>query len=412
MTTINNDQFVIEKLSQIENIPPRNTKKAASARIRYLTELKELAAIKPSAVPVSISPRQRLNEWINKIQNLFLRKDRSPMFTTLATMVTVLVLAFGGAGATVYAAQDSLPNDLLYPLKLTSEQFRMDIATKTQAQFDLSLEFANRRMGEITTLTTNGEIIPPEVMTQLENKFKNAFQLAAGMSEEDLTPALIKLQATIREQQHIMAGLSSGVNDAVLARIREMLQTQEQICETGLADPLMFRIRIRQQQGENLTPPEEQPTNSGSGSPQGNQGQGTSNPSNNNSGANTGSQAGSGNSGTGTGTCTDCVPVQNDTGSGAGPDAGFGEGAENSTPPEDGTGAGIGPNENPGTGGESNSDPTNNNNNQEENNTDNENSNNGNSDDGNSGNEDSNTSSPSSPEPGGSENSGGGKGKP
>lgn len=408
MTTIENEPFVIDKLSQLKNIPPRNMEKAASTKARYLSEMKDLASIISVAGPVSISPRERLNEWIKNIRNLSLRKEHSPMLTTLATMITVLVLAFGGAGATVFAAQDSLPNDLLYPVKTASEEFRMAISTETQTQFQLSLEFANRRMGEIAALASDGQVIPQEVMTQMQLELNNAFQLAAGMSEEELEPALLKIQATIQQQQQTMAGLASGLNDPLITRLRLMLQEREQLCNLGLTDPLMFRLQLRQRQNSEQTPPTGQPTGAGSGNSQGNQGQGTGVLNGGNSGTNTGT-------GTGSGTCTDCVPVLDGTGPGPGPDAGNGEGSDDSTPPQDGTGVSEGPNEDPGSGGNTNTDPGNGNDNQneqEETNNDNNNSDNENSNNENSNNENSSTNNPSTPGTGGSEDSGGGKGKP
>ncbi|MBN1537343.1 MAG: hypothetical protein JW908_11470 [Anaerolineales bacterium] len=398
MTTINNDRFVIEKLSSLRDIPPRDAEKAASTRTRYLSEIKALSSKNSGAAAVSISPGQRLNEWFRNFRKTSLRKERSPMLTTLATIFAVIALAFGGAGATVYAAQDSLPNDLLYPVKLASEEFRLNIATQTQTEFQLSLQFANRRMNEIAALASNGEIIPQEIMTQLQTEYKHAFQFAAGMSDEELTPALLKLQATIRQQQQTMAGISSPENEALLLRVREMLQTQQQICDSGLTDPLMFRIRVRQQQNGDLTPPTEPPAGVAPGGSQGNQGTGTGASSGGYSGANTGTQTGTGNSGNGGETCTDCIPVQDGTGPGPGPDAGNGGGSENATPPQDGTGIGQGPNEDPGTGGNTNTDPGNDNNNQNE------------QEDSDNGNTNSNDSS--TPGSSGSENDDPGKGKP
>ncbi len=401
MITVENEQFVIERLSRIKQTPPRNVEKAASARAQFLSDIKTLSESESVVLPVSQSHRQRLNGWIRNIRNLSLRKERYSMLTTLATIMTVITLAFGGAGATVYAAQDSLPGDLLYPVKIASEEFRMNISTETQSQFQLLLEFTNRRMGEIVSLSSNGEVIPQKLMTQLQTEFQNAFQLAAGMSDTEMTPALLKIQATIRQHQQTMASLSSGSNDPLLARIRTMLQVQEQLCELGLTDPLIFRLQVRQRQNNEQTPPAGQPTSAGTNNSQGNQGQGTGVSAGTGLNTNTGTTIGPGaNSGPGSQNCIECVPVQD--GTGQGPDAGNGEGSENSTPSQDGTGIGAGPNEDPGSGGNTNTDPGNGNNQPEQEETDNGNSDNGNS----------NPDNPTTPDIGGSEDNGGGKGKP
>lgn len=406
MTTFdfNNEKYVIDKLTLIKETPPRNEEKAMSTRMRFLTELKAISEAKASARSVSIPPFQRLNEWKSNFRNIFHRKERTSMFTTLATIITVIALALGGAGATVYAAQESLPNEFLYPLKIASEDIRMQISTKSQTQFQLALEFANRRVQEIAALATDGEPIPQELLAQLQIQLQTAFQLAAGMSDSELTPALLKLRTTIREQQQIMAGISSDPNTPLINRIREMLQKQEQLCEDGLADPLMFRIRVRQQQKGVETTPGNQST-----TPEPNATQGTAGQSNgisngagpNASPASTAQPNPSLNAPAGNGTCTDCVPVQDGTGPGPGPDASPGEGSDNSTPPQDGSGEGPGPNEDPGSGGNSNTDPGNDNQQPEEE-----------PGSGNSNNNHTNPNNPPSPGSGGSDDGGGGKGKP
>lgn len=404
VTSYDNEQYVIDKLTLIKETPPRNEERAINTKARFLTELRALSEINTPAPSVSEPLLQRLNEWIKNIRNIFLRKERYSMLTTLATIITVITLALGGAGATVYAAQGSLPDEFLYPLKIASEDIRMQMSTKSQTQFLLTLEFASRRAQEIAALAANGEIIPQELMAQLQIQYRTAFQLAAGMNDTELTPALLKLQAAIRQQQQIMAGISSESNAPLLNRIREMLQAHEQLCEDGLADPLTFRIRVRQQQDGGASSPSNQPATPEPNAAQGNTGQtnGVSNGAGPNAGpASTAEPNLSPNTPAENGTCNDCVPVQDGTGPGPGPDAGPGEGSDSSTPPQDGSGAGPGPNEDPGSGGNSNTDPGNGSQQPEEE-----------PGNGNSNNNNTNPNNPSSPGAGGSEDGGGGKGKP
>jgi hypothetical protein len=68
-------------------------------------------------------------------------------------VVIAIVLALCAAGGgTVYAAQDSLPGDALYPIKLGTEQVMMVLPGEDIAKAERALNFAERRMEEIEAL--------------------------------------------------------------------------------------------------------------------------------------------------------------------------------------------------------------------------------------------------------------------
>ena len=395
------EQYVIEILNNIKNTPPRNEEKAALTKAHFLSEVKTLSNSKIPVLPVSQSHLGRLNKWIKDIHFLSVRKERFSMVTTFTTIMTILTLVIGGTGATVYAAQNSLPDDFLYPVKIASEDFRMQISSQTQTQFELAIEFTNRRAEELAGLVENDKEIPPELITQFQNQLQTAFQIAASMNDDDLIPALLKLRATIRQQQHLLAGISEKQNEPILSRIRENLRLQEQLCTDGLSDPLLFRIRIRQQKNGDVIIPTNQSTAPGPNATQGTSGQ--INQPSNGAGPNSNSNATQipdelqpGNE-----ACPECTPVQDGTGPGPGPDAGPGEGSDVSSPPQDGSGAGPGPNENPGSAGNTDNEPGN------DSEPSQENPGNGNSNDNND-----NSNNPSSPGAGNNNNGGGGKGNP
>ena len=94
----------------------------------------------PSVKPAGVSGR---------FKPLFHR----PAFTYLAVIVFVFVALFGGGYVTASAAGAALPGDALYPIKLDLEQARLSLTTNRVRQAELHLEFAQRRMDEITALT-------------------------------------------------------------------------------------------------------------------------------------------------------------------------------------------------------------------------------------------------------------------
>jgi len=71
-------------------------------------------------------------------------------------IVLAIVLALCAAGSgTVYAAQDSLPGDALYPVKLGTEQVMMWLGDDA-AKAERALSFAERRVGEMEALAEKG----------------------------------------------------------------------------------------------------------------------------------------------------------------------------------------------------------------------------------------------------------------
>ena len=68
-------------------------------------------------------------------------------------IILVIVVALSGFGGTVYAAQDSLPGDALYSMKLGLEEATMMWGGDDLARTERALNFAWRRVREMLTLT-------------------------------------------------------------------------------------------------------------------------------------------------------------------------------------------------------------------------------------------------------------------
>ena len=74
----------------------------------------------------------------------------------MARVVIAIVIALCAAGGgTVYAAQDSLPGDTLYTVKLRTEQVMMWLGDDV-AKAERALSFAERRVGEMEALAGKG----------------------------------------------------------------------------------------------------------------------------------------------------------------------------------------------------------------------------------------------------------------
>ena len=170
------------------------------------------------------------------------------MLTQLTTILVMISLLFGGAGATVYAAQDSLPNDTLYPLKTVSEDVSLSLAVSQQAKLSNVLRLQIRRIGEVADLIDKGEQVPQQVQTRLETQLNYGLQLAAGMDGEQLRQALEQIRANNQVMAQTMTMLQVNKPDHALStmtQLQEMIQNQNRLVVFGLEKPNEFKQMLQ-----------------------------------------------------------------------------------------------------------------------------------------------------------------------
>jgi hypothetical protein len=143
------DSRLIEKIALIGPTPDRDLNLAAQGRERFLAEV--------DVLPVRSSPEP--NGWLAGLigsgssVRVFNRKFA---FSTVLAVIVVGVMLFGGASATAFASQSALPGDALYPVKMGLEQTQISLTNDAYDQAKLHLEFAQRRLDEITKLLLQG----------------------------------------------------------------------------------------------------------------------------------------------------------------------------------------------------------------------------------------------------------------
>jgi len=73
------------------------------------------------------------------------------------SVVTIVIVLSLMAGGTAYASQGSLPGDLLYPVKIGTEDARLLIAGDSADKVNLNLQFAQTRLEEMDKLASSDE---------------------------------------------------------------------------------------------------------------------------------------------------------------------------------------------------------------------------------------------------------------
>lgn len=96
------------------------------------------------AVQVSLFQRVSL-----MVRSLVPTPARSLVRGPVAAVLSGIGLIVGGSMASVSASEQSVPGDLLFPVKLVSEQTRLVLATDKKDRVRLKGEFVNRRVEEI-----------------------------------------------------------------------------------------------------------------------------------------------------------------------------------------------------------------------------------------------------------------------
>ena len=185
------------------------------------------------------------------------------MFVTrlVSAILAVVIGTAAVGGGAVWAANDSLPGDLFYPVKLTVEDFRMDLARTPEAQVGLALQFAEERAAETQAMVQAGLPVSEQVVARMEYHFQHALRQAAWAPEEEM-PGLVEriaqraqTQAQVLEQVRTMAQEEAQVG---LERAQQVCQQAHEVAMSALGDPQAFRFRYQQREGmpDEVEPPE------------------------------------------------------------------------------------------------------------------------------------------------------------
>lgn len=111
----------------------------------------EMRAILMSRVESDIAVQGRVKGNPMSLISVFTPSVRA----ILVSLIVVLIP--GGGFTTVKAALGSLPGDLLYPVKITTEKIQVALVSDGDAKTELRVEFAERRLQEAEDIINNEE---------------------------------------------------------------------------------------------------------------------------------------------------------------------------------------------------------------------------------------------------------------
>lgn len=236
-------------LASLRATEPRAANIAAAQRTAFQLQAKEMAQ------GVSPPPVARLNKWRAVLHHFTTAPKKEPitMFKIAISLMTIIGLFAGGG--TMVAAQSSLPDEPLYPLKVWTEDAQLSLTGTENEQLYLYLDFTNRRIQEIQTLFETGTLPPEEVVTRLDEHLQNAFTLVANFPDEEASLELLQIQTQLQQHQQTISQIH-GIGDDELAmlqirtRIQNMLEVHAMLAQNGATDLTWLRNQLQEREQE------------------------------------------------------------------------------------------------------------------------------------------------------------------
>ncbi len=221
------------EIRSLAHVPERKPDRVEAGRQAFLSDAHDLS------LAVSSQPNSRHRGWTN-----IFKKERSPMLT-LARIILLAAFALGGTGATAYAAQESLPDQSLYPVKTWIEDLRLRFSADPQAEFDLLAGFVEERIGEIEAMVGDGNPVPENVATRLATHLQRMAWVAADMDDPALLNAMeqVRTRSQVQVQRLEMLRENAPANSQALGLATQAMHNMRNTAEDAVQDPLSFRLR-------------------------------------------------------------------------------------------------------------------------------------------------------------------------
>ncbi len=144
--------------------------------------------------------------------------QRQLVFQAALAFVLLFVMV-AGSGGIAYAAQDALPGDLLYRVKISLENAEETFTQGEAPKADLQIRLAQRRLTEIQSLIAHdrlGDI--PETITMFEDHINRAIHhvIAVRDLDQDRAAVLVaSMQSVLQEQVGIFNQLAEHASPAL-----------------------------------------------------------------------------------------------------------------------------------------------------------------------------------------------------
>jgi hypothetical protein len=159
---------------------------------------------------------------------------------TIILAVVVPLLALGTSAA--YAAQDSLPGDAIYPLKLGTEQVTMLLPGEDVVKAERALSFVEQRVREMEALAEKGRSQDMDVAV---DKYDYSLNTLLDWMERACSKGLPagNITACVAEAMARHLSILDTVYDIVPDETKAAIAQAEEVSEKGRQNALMALAR-------------------------------------------------------------------------------------------------------------------------------------------------------------------------
>jgi hypothetical protein len=168
-------------------------------------------------------------------------------------LAVVLALVMMGGG-TVAASTNSLPGELLYPVKTTTERVQAFFTFGKEAKANLYMRFAERRIVEIEALAERERNIPESVLSVMNAETDQAIALANqnGSFNKETIVRLVRLTTA---QKMVLTRMGERASLEVKLRFQEALRR----AVDAYSRAVVLRERIHKWQNMEIAPAPNEP---------------------------------------------------------------------------------------------------------------------------------------------------------
>lgn len=234
------DPQVAAVLESLRPTPNRDPNAVQKGRLRFETEIDSYLKSNQQ------SPEPAAGLWagINqKIMEVF-RMNKFAL-TTIVAVLVIAVILFGGASATVSAAQSALPGDALYSVKTGYEQAQLQLTREAYNQAMLNLEFAERRLDEIASLIADGRYSDiSTAVSEFEAYVQGAIDALGGLAQNDPARAGVLTQEianALSRYAQILSGMLASVPESVADEVERAIRISQGASGSSADDEIEFR---------------------------------------------------------------------------------------------------------------------------------------------------------------------------
>ena len=187
---------------------------------------------------------EKQEKLVTKSENLRLNRQtilkRQRRFAMAWVFIAISLLSLGGVG-TVYASADALPGEVLYPVKIASEDIQL-FFSDDEGDIDLLLNFMDERIQEMEKLSEEGN---PQGMELALDGYQNEMEQMTGLmtkmqAEDPVAGDALhaEVQSRLEEQTQRMLHVDEAAGDQlqIQEQVQDRTETQDQL-KSGVGDP-------------------------------------------------------------------------------------------------------------------------------------------------------------------------------